>query len=522
MSGQMKSKSGRDAARAAQNPVAKRAAEQWIERGRLEDQDIDNVVGYLRKPPGQDWTAEDEAEIQRQWDVSEMKQVKDDAKWGNYAQFANLLRISLRVLGVALPLVISPLCAMRFLPEASARGWASKYIYARPFCDALSSIIVHPFVGTGVQRLVAVLSYAIVCRTDNREVGLFADQGLNDCPAFMRAIRWLESSREQGPDQSRHLTLGQSLDRSAEKRESVSAVTKLFHHIGSIASSKEYNIATPSQGFDVEHGLPVVFLTSEDVNNVREAIDTFDWPETLRDKYACTTAEALQSYRLTHKVHDKPGASELGQYFERCHKEVMRGCLLEARRRTEPAPSPQDDEHEEYHRGENNDGDIQSDDGHRDDESNNGAFQQDATPPGAQNATEESRHQVEHLAADLPQSEGNVLQTPSSSSRPATMPDGYPIAAELHSLVQKVLEMETMQQEQEAKLQEQDLMLRDYAAEVEQLRRDKQQLSESLDTLLARTGDARAEPPSISHDDHGNDKSGDPMDLGSQHGMALE
>ncbi|QPC78284.1 hypothetical protein HYE68_009036 [Fusarium pseudograminearum] len=520
MSGQMKSKSGRDAARAAQNPVAKRAAEHWLERGRLEDQDIDNAVGYLRKPPGQEWTAEDEAEIQRQWDVSEMKQVKDDAKWGNYAQFANLLRISLRVLGAALPLVISPLCAMRFLPEASARGWASKYIYARPFCDALSSIIVHPFVGTGVQRFVAVLSYAIVCRTDNREVDLFADHGLNDCPAFMRAIRWFESSREQGPDQSRHLTLGQSLDRSAEKRESVSAVTKLFHHIGSIASSKEYNIATPSQGFDVEHGLPVIFLTYEDVNNVREAIDTFDWPVALRDKYACTTAEAFQSYKLIQKVHDRPGAAELGQYFERCHKEVMRGCLLEARRQTEPAPSPRDDEHsggeiqddQQYHRDENNDGDIQSDDGHRDDESNN----------GAQNATEESGHQVEHMAADLPQSEGNVLPTPSSSSRPATMSDRYPIAAELHSLVQKVLEMETVQQEQEAKLQEQDLMLRDYAAEVEQLRRDKQQMSERLDTLLARTGDARAEPPSISDDDHGNDKSGDPMDIDSRQRMALE
>ncbi|KAM0491566.1 hypothetical protein ACHAP8_010485 [Fusarium lateritium] len=402
MSGQPQENTGRSAARGSQNLVAKRAAENWLQHDRIESDDINEFVGFLHKPPGEGWTEQDEDAIQRQWDESEMKQVKEHVKWHNYAEFMSLWKICLRVRRCSPVYLISPMSNLRFLPAAEARSF----------------FIIN------------------------------ADDALNDCPAFKRSLRWLQSARGSGLDRSTHSILEEAMDRSVEKGERVLTTTKLLHKVGSVAIGQQHDVPTPTQAIHEQYGFQVISITIEDLNNVRQAIDTFEWPESMREEFACTTGEALQSYRLMHKRHEKPAAAELGEYFERSHKDVMRDCRMETKDEADPDMNSEDE-------------DIHS---------------------GVDAATGEIEDV--HQTLSLQQSGGHVLSSPSSPNA-ATVQQGFPTAAVLQELVRRVPQMEAQihsltqtVQRQDTVIQDQSGALQDYATEVRHLRRELQQLRE--------------------------------------------
>ncbi|KAL6912761.1 hypothetical protein FSST1_010521 [Fusarium sambucinum] len=292
---------------------------------------------------------------------------------------------------------------------------------------------------------------AIQRQWDKSEIKQFiinADDALNDCPAFKRSLRWLQSARGSGLDRSTHSILEEAMDRSVEKGERVLTTTKLLHKVGSVAIGQQHDVPTPTQAIHEQYGFQVISITIEDLNNVRQAIDTFEWPESMREEFACTTGEALQSYRLMHKRHEKPAAAELGEYFERSHKDVMRDCRMETKDEADPDMNSEDE-------------DIHS---------------------GVDAATGEIEDV--HQTLSLQQSGGHVLSSPSSPNA-ATVQQGFPTAAVLQELVRRVPQMEAQihsltqtVQRQDTVIQDQSGALQDYATEVRHLRRELQQLRE--------------------------------------------
>ncbi|OBS20689.1 hypothetical protein FPOA_07028 [Fusarium poae] len=114
-----------------QNAVTERSARRWIaDKHPIEKSEVDSLVGYLRKRPNSDWSAEDEAKVKRKREASDMKVARGILEQTSRPYLLNLWKIWLRLRRSSPVSVISPMYQLRYLPaEMTTNERGYDYLY---------------------------------------------------------------------------------------------------------------------------------------------------------------------------------------------------------------------------------------------------------------------------------------------------------------------------------------------------------------------------------------------------------
>ncbi|CEI68289.1 unnamed protein product [Fusarium venenatum] len=279
----------------------RQSARRWIaDKSSIEEAEVDRLVGYRHEPPGDDWSAEDEAEVDTRWEASDMKVAIDILQQTPRPFLMHMWKICLRLRRCSPVSIISPINRLRYLPPGTyEKGY--DYLYSKAFCAVFSSIIVHPCMRNieGI-NLILILHYAIVTGTQDCTFWEFTDPSWALCPVIAETIRKVDADRSFGGIQSVH-----SLHKEARVEAQANEITPGFHsellyHIGETVAAAGSRDLSEGDGIVNQLGREVLPLTLEDLKNVQRAIDTMQWPAG-DDSYACTTTEALQSYNVAKK-----------------------------------------------------------------------------------------------------------------------------------------------------------------------------------------------------------------------------
>ncbi|KAM0233199.1 hypothetical protein ACHAPO_007278 [Fusarium lateritium] len=293
---------------------------------------LDELVGYLQKPSTVDWSADDEAEVERMWADSDVKDAKEKIGPKTHAHMLTLFKICLRVRGCSPMRLISPLSNLRYLPKTGTPA-PFYYLYSKAFCEALSTILVHPCMRTGTYRVILTLQYAIMTRIGDCQLWsqLPTWSRTLTCPAIIETFNRVRIAVDSDNTPVLHSVHKEVRSELESRGETSSQLSALLYQIGEIVSRKAKLDVPPEQGICIQFGREVLPLTIEDLMVVQKAIDNMEWPEGY-ECFACTTSEALSSYKHhTNTDHDIPGYDALCDFFERANKQVIRDCLPQFR-----------------------------------------------------------------------------------------------------------------------------------------------------------------------------------------------
>ncbi|OBS20690.1 hypothetical protein FPOA_07029 [Fusarium poae] len=453
-----------------ENPIARKAARAWVSQS--SDANIDELVGYLHKPPSNDWSAKDEADVEQIWWNSDAKDAKEMIGPNTHSELLTLFKICLRVRGCTPTQLISPLTNLRYLPTVGATG-PFCHLYSNAFCKALSTILVHPCMRKGKTSVILTLQYAIMTRIDDCTVWAQLRSRIQTmrCPAITQTVNRVINEIESGLMPRLHAVHRDVRSQVLSRGETPSQLSVLLCQIGEIVLRNAATAVPSEQGISVQFGREVLPLTLEDLTVVQTAIDSMEWPEGY-GSFACTTAEALFSYNLTDTRRDIPGRDTLADFFERGHKQLLRDCLPEYRqwREKRSRQDKEDSQNQSFSDVENSEissiSDVEMD--------SDCDYWQGRLPPDPQPSTEviiESDPQSPELASamDTTQSPwhplGTLEQIPGQTTALSILQEVPLLRNEIRELKQKV-------QDQSEKMQE--------------LVQSNKMLVKRIDDLLAR------------------------------------
>ncbi|RBR15221.1 uncharacterized protein FIESC28_07401 [Fusarium coffeatum] len=307
-----------------ENPVATEAAKTLVESNEPVDaSEIDELVGYLHKPPDGNWTAEEEAEVDRLWDESPEKEAWSKMSEKSHPLLLPLFKVCLRVRRRNPLWLISPPHGLRYYHP---QGDGLKHvIYLKTFSQLLTQLIVHPCFRTGVVRLVFAIQYAVVCRYDDRRSWLTHNVDMFSGPDLTGALRAFQSCGGSRPVHEIH---GEARANVVEGGETLTRFSGLLFRIGEIVKAQEYPQEQPPDEFLTHHGRHVLPVTTEDLDVIRQAID---------NSYNCTTAEALDAYKAIKKRQELPDAKRIKEFMKRGYKELLRYYVFDKRSQPEQA-----------------------------------------------------------------------------------------------------------------------------------------------------------------------------------------
>ncbi|CAG7565834.1 unnamed protein product [Fusarium equiseti] len=324
-----------------QNEVAKQWAQILFDNTEpLVKEDIDQLVGFLHKPPGDNWSAEDEARVDEMWANSPEKEAKARIGHNSHAHLLSTWKLCLRTRRHSPVWLISTHNRLRyFRPGLGDRD--SEPIYSKSFCSALAPLLVHPCMRMGVDRLVIILQYAIITRIDNREAWADMEVDGNTCPVLLRIVAMIKDDAEKGENRSLHSVHTSVREEMEAEGNTPTRLSDILYRVGQVVLDKTFSLPQPPESFSPYLGGRVLPLTTEDLMNVREAIDSTDWPD---NRYNCTAEEALESYKLIRRSIELPNARELAEHYERAQKELLRDYVSTSRGRppADEIPRPSD------------------------------------------------------------------------------------------------------------------------------------------------------------------------------------
>ncbi|EKJ67427.1 hypothetical protein FPSE_12394 [Fusarium pseudograminearum CS3096] len=309
-----------------QNPTAQEWAQSLLDRmAPITSSDLATLLG---PPPESDeeWTDQDEAYIDRKWATSTEKKAQDKIEDKSHPMLLSLWKTCLRVFRTSPVDLISPLNNLRY--SVMSDDDTSRHLYSKAFCTDLTSIMVHPFICGRQARLVIVLQFAAICRIDERELWKSTAKRRGACPALNETFRLMEKNANDGtsePVKSLHDAARQSVLRVGEVPSNLS---DLLHWLGQVISSTTRSVATVHDQIDYRMGMPVLPICITDLKNIQQAINTMQWND---EAYACTTAEALESYKSITRAQELPSSHDLKRVFGLAHKALMRALHREDR-----------------------------------------------------------------------------------------------------------------------------------------------------------------------------------------------
>ncbi|CAG7565828.1 unnamed protein product [Fusarium equiseti] len=309
--------------------VATEAAKELVESNEpIDASDIDELVGFLHKPPDENWTAEEEAEVGRLWDESPEKEAWNRMSAKSHPFLLPLFKVCLRVRRRNPLSLISPLYGLRYHHR---HGDGSKHmLYLKAFSQLLTKLIVHPCMQRGVVRLVFAIQYTVVCRYDDRRLWLTHNVDTFSGPDLTRAIQAFHSCGGSRPVHEIH---GEARANIIRAGESPTRFSDLLFRIGEIVKDKEYSQDQPPEEFLTQHGRNVLPVTTEDLDVIRQAIDSMQWSGD--ESYKCTTEEAFEAYRVIKKKQELPDKHRLKEFIERGYKQLLRHYVVDKRSQPE-------------------------------------------------------------------------------------------------------------------------------------------------------------------------------------------
>ncbi|KAL4728825.1 hypothetical protein ACLX1H_003224 [Fusarium chlamydosporum] len=312
-----------------QNEAAKLSAKFLIERNEVvQPEQLDELVGFLNKPPDQHWSAEDEARVVEMWTNSDARLAKSKIKRKSHPFLLSLWKLCLRIRKMSPIRLISPVNGFRYMHTTRGDA-ATRCLYSKPFCDTLSAIIAHPCVQSGERRLVVMLKFAVISRIHDAKAFLESDDGMG-CPVIASTIRKVQRGIQNGKSRPLSTLLDKSRREVEAKGERPTRLSSILRRITRIAERGNDNVPEPEESFFTELGEKVLPVTVKDLKNVQRAIDTMEW--SAQDiRYDCTTDEALQSYKVANPSRDLPEIADLAQHFERAHKQMLRDYVVKTR-----------------------------------------------------------------------------------------------------------------------------------------------------------------------------------------------
>lgn len=283
----------------------------------FERNDIDEVVGHLTKPPDDEWTQTQEDEVIEMFQSSGMQRTRDKMTDKSHPVLLGLFKVCLRVFGLTPVELISPLHGLNYQPKRS-KGKGSPYVFSKPFCDALSGLIVHPSIGGSGSKLVCMLQFAVICRLDIRRPWL-VPKVPNDCHVLSMLRRQMDDSRGHSLDEPVSTTHEKLRDSAHENGQNCSTLSDYLSRISEVSAEK-YE-PEPDDGSYTKFGAFYKPLTVEDVDLVVNVINETPLEGT---DLTYNVSDALKSYREAKKGQEFPSAREFPEMWERSQKKMLR------------------------------------------------------------------------------------------------------------------------------------------------------------------------------------------------------
>ncbi|KAF5668070.1 hypothetical protein FHETE_5336 [Fusarium heterosporum] len=293
----------------------------------FEQDETDEVVGHLNRPPWSDWTEAQEHQVTILFRDLGLHDSRDRITGNSHSCLLTLFKICLRVLRVSPVFLISPVFNLRFLGTGAGATRMDPNIFSRKFCSALSGLIVHPSIEAKPEILVSMLQFAVICRLDHRH-GWVIDKIIGNCPALSMMATEMKRTMDSDLELCRSISEIHDHCRSsviAQGRDT-SCLSDILHGISELTAEAAENPEIPRPNPESTHqfGHDVFIVTVEDLELVIRAIDAL---HSTNPTTTCTVQVALATYKTAKKGIELPAAKNLSQYWERSMKKVMRSCF---------------------------------------------------------------------------------------------------------------------------------------------------------------------------------------------------
>ncbi|KAM0218057.1 hypothetical protein ACHAQD_006993 [Fusarium lateritium] len=312
-----------DQVASATRDAAEYAAYLLDETAPFEKEDIDEVVGYLIKPPDDQWTQDQEDQVVERFRSLGMQDTRGRMTPTSNPVLLGLFKVCLRVFGVTPVKLISPLYQMSYQATGTkGKGKRSPHIFSTSFCDALSGLIVHPSIDASRDRLVCMLQFAIICRLDIRRPWRIVNPP-KDCYVLVRLRREMEAAEGGSRMLNEPVSLIHKRLRTSahSQRKKCSSLSDYLDRISDISAETYGTVSEPDDGSYNMFGVYYKPIIAEDLALVVRAID--ETPLQSPD-LTYSVSHALKSYRDAKKGHEFPSAREFPEVWERSQKNMLR------------------------------------------------------------------------------------------------------------------------------------------------------------------------------------------------------
>ncbi|KAF9766902.1 hypothetical protein IL306_000599 [Fusarium sp. DS 682] len=263
------------------------------------------------------WDEDDEAEIDEEWDQSEVKENSKNLNTSQYASLFLLFKICLRLYRTTPIALISPVVGLRYQATSKNR-LADEWIFTKSFCDKLAQLMVHPCMQQKTDMLALVLRWTATCRLDCRFKRVITFK--TSCPALDSLFEELFELQGRHLVRSYHEMHKIARDRAIAAGHSPSFWSDLLYHIGEKVSQNTKGRPEVKPEFRSLWGLSVVPVTVWDLEIIIKVVKSIE----LKPEWNYSVEDALKAWKVEVPNQELPTQDKLSLIYKFAYKDVFR------------------------------------------------------------------------------------------------------------------------------------------------------------------------------------------------------
>ncbi|RKL47052.1 hypothetical protein BFJ72_g2789 [Fusarium proliferatum] len=276
------------------------------------------------RPAGHDWTEEDKAEADEEWDRSELKKASERLNTPQHASLFLLFKISLRLYRMTPIELFSPLGGMRYQAVSKNPQW-NEWIMSGTFCDLLSALMVHPCWEENLDFLSLALKWTVTCRLD--PFLAFSCHANVACSVLERILAKVKGSLNKRLSVSYHEMHKTERERASERGTPISTLSDILFKIGEAVPKETAKKPMVHPKYDTMFGYPVLPVTVWDLKVLTGVVDSMKF----KPEWNYSAKEALSAWKLVIAGPESPAQERLTDIYMYTFKGIFRRLRLERR-----------------------------------------------------------------------------------------------------------------------------------------------------------------------------------------------